>query len=365
MRPLNFLLLFLLFSCRDTSNNNDIPSNSTLTVKYDSELTISNQDSLILKTTRHSDSYSPIADSSNSFCQIINDTLNLHLSTGRYEGAYFLNIKIAKDSPVIDFHLFDNYSKYTYTTEKIAITLDKKVLKPGDYVIAKVTYNSIGSLNDGHRLQYDTVDLSGIIKLKIRNSTFTARDLVEEDFKNRFYAETKQRPDTVKRLVLYTSKWLTDIPKEILLYTNLEELYLDGTDLGKANLNLLCNLTHLKHLTLRDCKLSEIPICFSSLKQLEEFALSSNYIKSIPESIYEIPNLKDLDFEGNNISVISPNIKKLKKLESIGLGRTGIMRLPIEMTSLPKLKEIYTNDTMKYIPKPLLKYLQNDFFIEK
>ena len=128
----------------------------------------------------------------------------------------------------------------TYTTEKIAITLDKKVLKPGDYVIAKVTYNSIGSLNDGHRLQYDTVDLSGIIKLKIRNTTFTA----------------------------------------------------------------------------------------------EDFA-------------------------------ISPKIKKFKSLESIGLGRTSIMRLPEEMTSLPKLKEIYTNDTMKYIPKPLLKYLQNDYFIEK
>jgi uncharacterized protein YjbI with pentapeptide repeats len=320
---------------------------------------------LILKTTRHRDYYSQIADSSNSFCQIINDTLNLHLSTGRFEGAYFLNIKIAKDTSVIDFHLFDNYSKYTYTTKKLTITLDKKTLKTGDYVIAKVAYNSIGNLNDGRRLQYDTVDFAGIIRLKIRDTAFTTGDLMEEDFKSRFYSETKQRPDTMKRLVLYTSKWLTDIPKEILLYTNLEELYLDGTDLSKANLHLLCNLTHLKHLTLSDCKLSEIPICFSSLKQLEELALSSNHFKSIPESIYEMANLKDLDFEGNSLSVISPNIKKLKNLESIGLGRTSIVRLPEEMVSLPKLKEIYTNDTMKYIPKPLLKYLQNDYFIEK
>lgn len=45
---------------------------------------------------------------------------------------------------------------------------------------------------------YDTVDLSGIIKLKIRNTTFTAEDLVKEDFKNRFYAEIKQRPWTNK-----------------------------------------------------------------------------------------------------------------------------------------------------------------------
>jgi uncharacterized protein YjbI with pentapeptide repeats len=276
-----------------------------------------------------------------------------------------LNIRIAKDSPVIDFRLFDNYSKYTYTTNKLRITLDKKILKPGDYVIAKIAYNSIGNLNDGHQLQYDTVDFSGIIRLKVRDTAFTAGDLMEEDFKNRFYAETKQRPDTIKRLVLYTSKWLTDIPKEILLYTNLEELYLDGTDLSKANLERLCNLTHLKILDLSECNLSKIPACFSSLKQLEELGLSLNHLSSIPESIYELSNLKDLDIESNNLSFLSKSIGNLKSLESIGLGNTKIVRLPDEMLSLSKLKEIYTRDTMKYIPKPLLKYLQNDYFIEK
>jgi len=365
MRPLNFLLLFLLFGCIDTSNNHDIKSDSALTVNYDSELRISNKDSLVLKSTRHRDYYSQIADSSNSYCQIINDTLILHLSTGQLEGAYFMDIRTAKDTAIIDFRLFDNYSKYTYTTNKLTITLDKKALRPGEYIIAKVAYNSIGNLNDGQQLQYDTVEFSGIIKLKIRDKAFTAEDLMEEDFKNRFYVETKQRPDTIKRLFLYTSKWLTDIPKDILLYTNLEELYLGGTDLSKANLEILCNLTHLKVLDLSDCNLSKIPACFGSLIQLEELGISLNHLSSIPESIYELSNLKDLDIESNNLSFLSKSIGNLKSLESIGLGNTRIVRLPDEMLSLPKLKEIYTNDTMKYIPKPLLKYLQNDYFIEK
>ncbi|MEO6357580.1 MAG: leucine-rich repeat domain-containing protein [Ferruginibacter sp.] len=365
MRMPLFLILLFIFGCKHKSKTATIPDRSNSIVIYDSGLSISNQDSLISKTSRNRDFLSRIADSSNSFCKINKDTQLFFINTGRYEGAYFLDIKIIKDTPLVTFKLFDHYSKYVYPIPKFTITVDKKTIIPGDYITAKIFYSSIGKLNDGHQFQYDTVAFSGKIRLKVRDNKFTAGDLMEEDFKNRFYTEASQRPDTIKKLFLYTSKWMSEIPKEIMRYTNLEELYLEGTDLSKADLSPLCNLSHLKHLALGDCNLSEIPPCFNSLKNLEELDVHLNHLRNIPDCIYELSNLKDLDIESNNISTLSPNIKRLRKLESLGLEKTNISRLPDEMVSLSRLREIYTNDTMEYIPRLLLRYLQNEYHIQK
>ena len=103
----------------------------------------------------------------------------------------------------------------------------------------------------------------------------------------------------------------------------------------------------------------------TTAKGLSTEYLNLNNLTFLPECTYELTNLKDLDIESNKILSLSPNIKKLKNLESIGLAKTNILYLPDEMISLRKLKEIYANDTMKYVPKTLLKYMQNDYYIKK
>ena len=356
MRTLQLFLTLIIFgSC----------INNPKTINSSQE--ILDKDSLLWKTTRTRNYPFPvISDSTNSFIQLLHDTCRIYLSTGWFEGSYSINVDIFNDSPHnTSFRLFENYTNYKYARGIFSISFDKKKFKAGEYVMANVKYETIGEPLQKYQIYSDTVKMSGKLRLKVRDSSFTFETLMNENFKNDFYAETKRRPDTIKKLFLYNSKWLTEIPKEILLYTNLEELHLEGTDLSKADLGLLCNFRHLKILDLGECNLSEIPTCFNSLKELEELDLNLNNLTFLPECTYELTNLKDLDIESNKILSLSPNIKKLKNLESIGLAKTNILYLPDEMISLRKLKEIYANDTMKYVPKTLLKYMQNDYYIKK
>lgn len=365
MRILPLLYFLYLFSCTDNSNKPAYAIKSNSVVEYASDIDFSEKDSLILTTSRRRRDYTEVADSSNSFLQIKSDTLNLHLSTGWFEGAYIFNAAITDDTALVSFRFFDNHNKYQYDSCKFQIILDKKNIRPGEYVTVKLSYNGIGKLYDGQHFRYDTVVFSGKIQLKARSENFDEEDLREENDKNRFYAEVKKRPDSVKQLFLYDSKWMTELPRELLLYTSLEELYLEGKDLSRADLNLLCNLKNLKLLDLSNCNLTSIPSCLNSLTRLEDLKLNLNHITKLPESVYELSNLKNLEVESNYITGLSSNIKKLKKLESISLGETMVVSLPDEMSMLNKLKEIYVNDTMTYIPKRLLKYIQGDCYIQR
>jgi len=300
--------------------------------------------------------FSEFADSTNSFCQLEKDTLKLFLKTGWFEGSYSLNIKIFDNKSYTKFSLFDNYSKYIYPASRGSIFLDKKLFKINDYVTAKFNYHNIGKLKDGLQVNYDTTTFIGVIKLKIRAAEFTFEDLLTEEDRNDFFALLKQRPDTIKKLNLYGCAF-TKIPPQLAYFTNLEELDLNGNDLSNCSFKLLSTLKNLKSLNLQDCKLSKFPDPILKLSKLETLNLWENKLIHIPDGLYDMLSLKDLTIGNNDLNNLSPKISNLKNLESFETSSTQIMIYPDEMIKLKKLVEIYPSDTMKYIPKPLMKYV--------
>jgi Leucine-rich repeat (LRR) protein len=354
MKPLQFIIFLFICSCQ-SANSDSILKDPSKAISYNKELTITGKDSLILQTSRHKNGFADFSDSSNSFCQLLGDTLKFYLSTGKFEGSYSLNIQIVNDTFSTSFTLFDNYSKYVYAPSSVQITLDKNKFQADDYIVAQITYKAVGKLQRAEESMGDTVFVNGKIKLKVRDAKFTFEDFSIENQKNNFYAKLEQRPDTITKLNLYGCGF-TDIPKELIAFTNLEELDLTGNDMSKSEFSGLENIKTLKSLNLTECNLSKFPLAVIYLQNLETLNLWNNKISNIPDELYNVISLKSLTIGNNNLNYLSPKISQLINLESFESSSTNISVYPKAMKKLKKLTEIYPSDTMQYIPKSLVKY---------
>jgi Leucine-rich repeat (LRR) protein len=351
MKNRTLIILLLFCGCRNFSNK-EIFKNS---ITFKEDLVIKSNDSLILQSSRKRNQFTDYSDSTENLCKLVGDTLKLYLSTGQFEGAYFLNLLVINDTFNASFELFDNYSKYVYSPSAISISLNKRKFKVDDYIVAEINYNAIGKLQNFKESPNDTVCFKGKIRLKVRDSNFTFKDFYIENQRNEFYAMLKQRPDTIKKLNLYGCAF-TDLPKELPLFTNLEELDLSGNDMSKSNFSILRNLKALKTLDLTECNLSDIPSAIFSLPRIETLNIWNNKICTIPDGLYNLVSLKHLTLGNNCVSFLSPKISNLINLESFESSSSRIKVYPKEMAKLKKITEIYPNDTMEFIPKDLIKY---------
>lgn len=291
---------------------------------------------------------------SEGFCKIENDTLKIFLREGMMTSTV-LNLFLTHQTFSTDMWIYDCTSNTNYKPINQSLTLNRKDFHPGDTLVGEFNFAGL-PFYEGKINGTDTLTTTGKFKLLIRPSDFTFDDLLKEKNYNEFLALTRARPDTVKEVNLWKSG-LHEIPKEILLFKNLESLSLEDNDLSKADFSIIQQLTKLKKLKLQECRLTKIPYSVFSLSNLEDFDIYLNDITEIPPELFKLTNLKALQIGGNKLYSLSPDISKLTKLEWIEFSSTQIMKLPNEMTRLKFLKEIYPNDTMIYIPnklKPLL-----------
>jgi len=108
--------------------------------------------------------------------------------------------------------------------------------------------------------------------------------------------------DSVKAITL-SKKKLTEIPKELFIFTSLEYL-----DLSKN-------------------RLTEIPSSISVLR-LKHLDLTKNKISSFPLAICRMPNLRYLSLSENTIKYLPDCFKYLIKLEHLDLFQTQLDDIP-------------------------------------
>ncbi len=85
---------------------------------------------------------------------------------------------------------------------------------------------------------------------------------------------------------------------------------------------------------------------FGYLNTLEEFNISGNYIAELPDSLWNLHNLKSLSlgssvFGGNPFKELSPKVKNLKNLEILDISLCN------NLTTLPK--ELLELDNLLYL----------------
>lgn len=113
------------------------------------------------------------------------------------------------------------------------------------------------------------------------------------------------------RILNLSSKKLATIPREILKFENLQELYLSDNQLDSIP-SFLFDLHELRVLTLSENSISYIPSEISKLKYLQELYLHKNKIKSISLKILESPQLFLVDVSHNQITEIIDKEMKLR-----------------------------------------------------
>ncbi|PQZ29448.1 hypothetical protein CQZ93_04120 [Ochrobactrum vermis] len=132
---------------------------------------------------------------------------------------------------------------------------------------------------------------------------------------------------------------LREIPASLLLMAGLEGLYL-----GRSALTRLPHLdrpsTSIKTLGLERTEWLEIPDGYlANFPNLRSLSLGYSSRHKIPDEVFGLAELIQLDFEGNSLKALSPQIGRLTKLLSLQLRDCKLETLPKELGELTKLEE--------------------------
>lgn len=356
MRYLSIPILSLLIfnSCKHVPKTSHPQELINKKVSYKTDFKIGEKDTVRFFWSSRQRYPSDAFTSRNSYCKYENDSLKFVLSAGSMTVFYF-KISVHEDSVTQSFWKYDCTSNTNYKPIAYNLTLDKKNYKEGDTLNADVFFKGYIAADSIRHSKNDTVMVIGKIKLKVRGSSFNYDTLSEETNLAEFYDLLRQRPDTITKVSLWNSG-LTQLPNELLLFTNLQQLSLQQNRLTNADFSLLGQLKSLKYLDLQNCGLRNIPKEVMQLKNLESLNLYWNNLREIPDKLYSLTLLRELNIGYNDLNTLSPKIANLKNLESLETSSTYIRVYPDEMTIMTKLREIYPSDKMKYIPPALRKY---------
>jgi Leucine-rich repeat (LRR) protein len=132
-------------------------------------------------------------------------------------------------------------------------------------------------------------------------------------------------PTVVYRLDL-TKQKLTEIPKEVWLLPNLQELILAKNKI-KSVPDSIGKLTKLQILNLSKNDLTEVPGSIGQLINLRVLVINQNNLEALPGQIGNLVNLVYLDLWSNNIGFWPEQLSSLKKLRTMDV---RVIQIPIE-----------------------------------
>ncbi|XP_010778563.1 leucine-rich repeat-containing protein 69 [Notothenia coriiceps] len=102
-------------------------------------------------------------------------------------------------------------------------------------------------------------------------------------------------------------------------------------------------LTRLRHLSVLDNKLEEVPAELGHLTSLTEINFTSNNLPSLPMQLYQCKEITKLHVARNKLTSLPEGIKALTKLQVLDVAGNKLSMFPVEFDSLP-LKELYHED---------------------
>lgn len=121
--------------------------------------------------------------------------------------------------------------------------------------------------------------------------------------------------------------------------TGTTKLNLSGMKLTELP-DSLWELTQLRILHLNYNKLSELPDAIKNLRQLQELYLSDNVLTKLPDSIGNLIQLRILHLDSNKLSELPDSIGYLVNLQTLALWFNKLSDLPSSVAKLKNLKTL-------------------------
>ena len=136
------------------------------------------------------------------------------------------------------------------------------------------------------------------------------------------------------------------IPEPIGLFKSLKKLNVGGIYISQLPV-FLKGMDQLEELILFEtlCGLTKQSIeILRSMKNLKKLVLGLNEYSSLPEELFELTNLTELDLSFNyGLSTISESIGKLINLEKLEIANCELIKIPESIGKLKKLKYLDLN----------------------
>ena len=148
-------------------------------------------------------------------------------------------------------------------------------------------------------------------------------------------SEALQEPEKVYRLKLTKLANRDSLPEELFQLTELRELTVKGCRLCVLNQNI-DKLTNLESLNLDKNKLLRLPESIGNLKNLKYLCISRNIIETLPNSISNLKQLTYIDAWDNPLYVLPESITSLQKtLQTIDL-----RQIPLTKSEYKAMQEL-------------------------
>ena len=166
---------------------------------------------------------------------------------------------------------------------------------------------------------------------------------------------------------------LTELPKDIVLYTEIRKLRLDFNNklimepvehLGKGAMErggFPTSFSGLRMLSIRACNQTHFPENCGRLKRLNELNLDENLIEALPKQFTMMRTLKDISLARNRLYAIPEELNKLTALKSLNLENNYLELLPVNVGKVKGLTHLnVSKNRLVDIPDTIcdLKYLK-------
>lgn len=151
-------------------------------------------------------------------------------------------------------------------------------------------------------------------------------------------AEALQEPEKVYRLKLTKLANRDSLPEELFQLTELRALTVKGCRLCVVNQNI-DKLTKLEILNLDKNKLLRLPESIGNLKNLKYLCISRNIIETLPNSISNLKQLTYIDAWDNPLYILPESIKELQKT----LQTLDLRQIPLTKTEYKAMQEQLPN----------------------
>ncbi|XP_002063867.3 leucine-rich repeat and death domain-containing protein 1 [Drosophila willistoni] len=142
-----------------------------------------------------------------------------------------------------------------------------------------------------------------------------------------------------------------DVPMDLFLYEDLEEVYLKENYISVIPKWLL-NITTLKFIHLAGNNLYELPVDIYLLENLEFLDVSNNELKELPSTLGLLLRLQQLNVSGNQLSELPVEMSSLRNLEQLNIAKNQFRRLPLQLSECIRLNELNVSDNEDLIHIP-------------